>query len=317
MTFPSPIERRFLKILVTGGAGFIGSHVVDAYVAAGHDVVIVDDLSTGKESNLNPRARFHRLDLRDSSLDELFAAEKPEVVNHHAAKASVRESMVEPALYADVNITGGINLLECCRKHKVSKFIYASTGGAVYGEPHYLPADEAHPVAPLDPYGVSKAAFEYYLPLYFKYHGIRYTILRYANVYGPRQDPYGEAGVVAIFTGRMLAGQQVIINGSGDQERDFVYVGDLARASVLALHKGDSGTYNIGTGVGTSINTLFAAVKHIVSSDQPEIHGPAKVGEVFKIWLSADRARQELGWQPTTDLHQGLELTADFFRAKH
>ena len=303
-----------MKILVTGGAGFIGSHVVDAYVAAGHDVLIVDDLSTGRESNLNPHARFHLLDLRTSTLDDLFAAEKPEIVNHHAAKASVRESIVEPALYADVNVTGGINLLECCRKHKVSKFIYASTGGAVYGEPRYLPADEAHPVAPLDPYGVSKAAFEFYLPLYFKYHNIRYTILRYANVYGPRQDPYGEAGVVAIFTGRMLAREQVTINGSGEQERDFVYVGDVAQANVLALHKGDSGTYNIGTGVGTSVNTLFAEVKRIVGSDQPERHGPAKVGEVFKIWLNADRARRELGWHPASDLDQGLQLTADFFR---
>lgn len=305
-----------MKILVTGGAGFIGSHVVDAYVAAGHDVVVVDDLSTGKESNLNSHVHFHHLDLRDSKLDNVFAAEKPDVVNHHAAKASVRESMAEPALYADVNVTGGINLLECCRKHKVSKFIYASTGGAVYGEPKYLPADEAHPVGPLDPYGVSKAAFEFYLPLYFKYHNIRYTILRYANVYGPRQDPYGEAGVVAIFTGRMLAGEKVTINGSGDQQRDFVYVGDLAQASVLALNKGDSGTYNIGTGKGTSINTLFAEVKGIVGSDQPEIHGPAKVGEVFKIWLSADRAQRELGWQPTTNLKKGLELTADFFRTR-
>lgn len=305
-----------MKILVTGGAGFIGSHVVDAYVAAGHDVIIVDDLSTGKESNLNPRARFYQLDLRDSSLNDVFAAEKPDVVNHHAAKASVRESMVEPALYADVNVTGGLNLLECSRKNQVSKFIYASTGGAVYGEPKYLPADEAHPIGPLDPYGVSKAAFEFYLPLYFKYHHVRYTILRYANVYGPRQDPYGEAGVVAIFSGRMLAGEMVTINGSGDQQRDFVYVGDLAQASVLALTKGDGGTYNIGTGVGTSVNTLFAEVKRVVASDQPEVHGPAKEGEVFKIWLSAERARRDLGWQPATDLRRGLQLTADFFRAK-
>lgn len=305
-----------MKILVTGGAGFIGSHVVDAYIAAGHEVAIVDDLSTGKQQNVNPRARLHRLDLRDPSLEDVFATEKPEIVNHHAAKASVRESLLQPALYADVNISGGINLLECCRKHKVSKFIYASTGGAVYGEPRYLPADEAHPIAPLDPYGISKAAFEYYLPLYQKYHGLRFTILRYANVYGPRQDPYGEAGVVAIFVGRMLEGHSVIINGSGEQERDFIYVGDLAHASVLALSSGDSGTYNIGTGVGTSINTVFSQVKRIVASSQPETHGPAKVGEVFKIWLNADKANRELGWQPTTRLEEGLRLTADFFRAK-
>jgi len=305
-----------MKILVTGGAGFIGSHVVDAYINAGHDVVVVDDLSTGKRENLNPRARLYKVDLRDARLEEAFVAEKPDVVNHHAAKASVRESMAEPALYADVNISGGIKVLEMCRKYRVKKFIFASTGGALYGDPQYLPADEAHPVAPLDPYGVSKAAFEYYLPLYQRYHGVRFTILRYANVYGPRQDPFGEAGVVAIFSQRMLAGEQPVINGSGEQERDFVYVGDLAQADVLALSKGDGGTFNIGTGVGTTINALFAKIKAITGYAGPEVHGPAKAGEAFRVYVTAERARRELGWQPVVDLDQGLRFTVDFFRKK-
>jgi UDP-glucose 4-epimerase len=305
-----------MKILVTGGAGFIGSHVVDAYVAAGHDVAIVDDLSTGKRENVNPRARLHALDLRDTDLAKVFATEKPDVVCHHAAKASVRESMVEPVLYADVNVSGGVKLLELCRQHHVKKIIYASTGGALYGDPKYLPADEAHPIGPLDPYGVSKVALEFYLPLYLKYHGVVFTILRYANVYGPRQDPYGEAGVVAIFSRRMIAGEQAIINGSGDQERDFVYVGDLARANVLALTKGDGGTFNLGTGVGTSINAIFARLKAITGYTLPDVHGPPKAGEAFKVYLKADKAKRELGWEPTVDLDTGLRLTVDYFRTR-
>ncbi len=305
-----------MKILVTGGAGFIGSHVVDAFVAAGHDVAIVDDLSTGKRENINPRARLHVLDLRDSDLSKVFAEVKPDVVCHHAAKASVRESMVEPVLYADVNISGGVKLLEQCRQHRVKKFIYASTGGALYGDPRYLPADEDHPIGPLDPYGVSKAALEYYLPIYRKEHGVAFTTLRYANVYGPRQDPYGEAGVVAIFSRRMIAGEQAIINGSGDQERDFVYVGDLARANVLALTQGDGGTYNLGTGIGTSVNDLFARLQAITGYALPNVHGPAKAGEAFKVYLSADKARRELGWEPQVDLDTGLRITVEYFRTR-
>lgn len=305
-----------MKILVTGGAGFIGSHVVDAYLAHGHDVVVVDDLSTGKRENVNPRARLYAVDLRDPALEEVLAKERPDVVNHLAAKVSVRESMVLPDLYAEVNVVGSVKLLELCRKYGVRKFIYASTGGAVYGNPHYLPADEAHPIAPLDPYGVSKAAFEYYLPLYRMHHGLDFGILRYANVYGPRQDPYGEAGVVAIFSEQMLAGKQAIINGSGEQERDFVYVADVAHANVLLLDRGSGGTYNIGTGIGTSINELFARMKTITGYTKPEVHGPPKVGEVFKVYLSAEKARRELGWQPTVDLERGLRLTVDYFRSR-
>lgn len=305
-----------MKILVTGGAGFIGSHVADAYLDAGNDVVVVDDLSTGRQENVNPRAQFYAIDIRSAQLEEVFAKEKPDVINHHAAKASVRESMVRPILYADVNVLGSLNLLELARKYRVRKFMYISTGGAVYGEPEYLPADEDHPIYPLDAYGVSKASFEHYLPLYQAQYGIAYTVLRYANVYGPRQDPLGEAGVVAIFTGQMLAGEQAVVNGSGEQERDFVYVGDVAKANLLALTDGDGGIYNIGTGVGTSINEIFAQLKAATGYDRLEVHGPAKAGEVFKVYLNVDKAQRELAWQPVVGLEEGLRLTVEYFRTR-
>ena len=305
-----------MKILVTGGAGFIGSHVVDAYLEQGHDVLVVDDLSTGKRENVNPKARLFALDIRDKKLAEVIATEQPDVINHQAAKANLRESMDKPGLYADVNILGSLHLLELSRKHNVKKFIFASTGGAIYGEPEYLPADEMHPVNPLDPYGASKAAFEHYLPVYQANYSIPFTVLRYANVYGPRQDPYGEAGVVAIFTVKMLHEEQAIINGSGEQERDFAYVGDVARANLLALDRGDGGFFNIGTGAGTSINDIFSRLRSSTDYQKQDVHGPAKAGEVFKIYLQADRARSELGWQPTTSLEDGLDRTVEYFRTQ-
>jgi len=306
-----------MKILVTGGAGFIGSHVVDALIERGHEVAVVDDLSTGKREHVNPRARFYRLDIRDAQgLEEVFAAERPEIVNHQAARANVRESLEKPVLYAEVNVIGSLNLLELSRKYGVEKFIYASTGGAVYGEPEYLPADEAHPINPLDPYGASKHFVEHYLYLYGVNYGLRYTILRYPNVYGPRQDPYGEAGVVAIFTGQMLRGEQAVINGSGEQERDFVYVGDVVEANLLALDRGDGGIYNLGWGFGTSINEIFARLKEITGYEKEAVHGPPKKGEVFKICLDATKARRELGWLPRVSLDEGLRMTVEYFRRK-
>ncbi len=306
-----------MRILVTGGAGFIGSHVVDAMVAEGHQVAVVDDLSSGKREQVNPRARFYQVDLRDEeALASVFATEEPEIVSHQAAKANVRESMEKPVLYADVNVLGSLKLLELARRNGVRKVIYASTGGAAYGEPQYLPADEQHPVNPLDPYGASKHHVEHYLYLYRQNYGLDYTTLRYPNVYGPRQDPLGEAGVVAIFTGQMLTGRHPVINGSGEQERDFVYVGDIARANLLALERGSGGLYNIGTGVGTSVNRIFAALKEATGYQGPELHGPAKLGEVSKIYLDAGRARSELGWQPTVSLEEGLRRTVEYFRSR-
>jgi UDP-glucose 4-epimerase len=231
-----------MKVMVTGGAGFVGSHVVDACLGAGHEVVIVDDLSTGKRQNAHPQARLYVVDLRDASaLEPVFAQERPEAVCHLAAKANVRESMAMPVLYAEVNIIGSLVLLELARKYGCKKIVYASTGGAVYGEPEYVPVDEQHPIQPLDPYGASKHHVEHYLYIYRKHYGLDFTILRFPNVYGPRQDPYGEAGVVAIWAAQMLNGGTPIINGSGRQERDFVYVGDVARANLLALTRGGGG----------------------------------------------------------------------------
>ena len=306
-----------MRILVTGGAGFIGSHVVDALIERGHELAVVDDLSTGKHEHLDPRARFYHLDIRDAQrLEEVFAAERPEIVNHQAARANVRESMEKPALYAEVNVIGSLNLLELSRQYGVERFIYASTGGAVYGEPEYLPADEAHPINPLDPYGATKHFVEHYLYLYGLNYGLHYTSLRYANVYGPRQDPYGEAGVVAIFTGQMLKGGGAVINGSGEQERDFVYVGDIVEANIKAMEESDDQTYNIGWGVGTSINEIFARLKEITGYEKEAIHAPPKLGEVFKIYLDSNKARHELGWVPRVGLDEGLRMTVEYFRSQ-
>ena len=304
-----------MKIMVTGGAGFIGSHIVDAYLQAGHEVVAIDDLSTGKRKNVNPGAKLYVVDIRDEQATErVFERERPEVVCHQAAKADVRESMAKPVLYAQVNIIGSLILLQLARKYACRKFVYASTGGAVYGEPEYLPVDEAHPIKPLDPYGASKHQVEHYLYIYRTHYDLDYTILRYPNVYGPRQDPYGEAGVVAIWTAQMLDDEQPTINGSGEQERDFVYVGDIARANVLALDRGGGEILNLGSGIGTSINRLFHVLKEISGCSCEEIHGSAKLGEVQRIFLEADKAREVLGWSPQVSLDEGLQSTVDYFR---
>jgi UDP-glucose 4-epimerase len=303
-----------MRILVTGGAGFIGSHVVDAFVEAGHHVIVVDDLSTGKRENLNPQAVFYQADIRDEgALAAIFARERPEAVCHQAALANVRESMVQPVRYASVNVLGSLVLLELCRQHGVRKFIYASTGGAVYGEPQSLPVSEEHPVNPLDPYGASKHHVEHYLYLYRHNYGLRYTVLRYANVYGPRQDPYGEAGVVAIFTHKMLAGETPTINGTGEQARDFVYVGDVARANLLAL-TGADGIFNIGTGVGTTVNQVYEGLRAATGYQGPVHYGPPKAGEVYRIYLDVRKAATELGWTPRVSLSEGFRLTVDSFR---
>lgn len=302
------------NILVTGGAGFIGSHVVDAYVDAGHDVTVVDNLATGKRENVNPAATFYEVDIRDEKLAAVFAQERPEVVNHHAAQASVPHSVARPGYDAEINILGSLNLLEQARQHGVQRVIYASTGGAVYGEPQYLPCDEAHPIRPLSPYGASKHAVEHYLQLYQQLYGLGYTILRYANVYGPRQDPHGEAGVVSIFTDRMLAGEPAVVHGDGLQERDFVYVGDCARANLAALEQGQNGIFNIGTGAVTTINDLFDRLAAITGYDCPRQHGPERLGDIYRSFLSAERAARELGWRPVFTLEDGLRETVAYFR---
>lgn len=303
-----------MKILVTGGAGFIGSHVVDMLIAAGHDVAVVDDLSTGRRSNLNPKARFYQVDIRSPEMRRVFEAERPEVVDHHAAQMDVRKSVADPIFDADVNILGSIKVAQLAMEYNVRKFIHISSGGAVYGEPVYLPCDEDHPVRPLCPYGASKYTFELYLYMFKELYGLDYSILRYPNVYGPRQDPNGEAGVVAIFVGQMLAGKPVTINGDGTQVRDFVYVGDCARANLMTLENGSGRVYNLGFGVGTSINQIFDGLKTITGYPKPANYGPPKPGETYRIYLDASRAKQELGWEPTVSLEEGLRRTVEYFK---
>ena len=304
-----------MKILVTGGAGFIGSHVVDTFIANGHEVVVVDDLSTGRRSNLNPAATFYQIDIRSDQLGEVFEKEKPQVVDHHAAQMDVRRSVVDPLFDADVNVLGSIKLIELARQHNVERFIYISTGGAVYGEPEYLPCDENHPINPICPYGASKHTVEHYLYMYHELYDLDYVVLRYPNVYGPRQDPHGEAGVVAIFTGLMLNGEQVIINGDGDQERDFVFVGDCARGNLLALTTENSNTiFNLGEGKPTTVNDVYRELKQITDYQLSADHGPAKVGETRRIYLEAKKAAEELDWQPSVGLNEGLTETVEYFR---
>lgn len=303
-----------MRILVTGGAGFIGSHVVDTYLAAGHSVAVVDDLSTGRRNHVNPSAAFYQLDIRDPKLAEVLTQERPDVVNHHAAQIDVRHSVADPVHDASINVLGSLHLLECCRAAGVGRVVYISSGGAVYGEPAYLPCDEAHPIRPLCPYGASKHTVEHYLEMYHLLYGQRYTTLRYANVYGPRQDPNGEAGVVAIFAGKMLRGEPVAIFGDGGQERDFVYVGDCAQANLLALTSEiPDGTYNIGSGVATSVNGIFSALQRLTGYSGLPQHLEAKAGETRRIFLSAEKAGRELNWVPAVALEEGLGRTVAHF----
>ena len=305
-----------MKILITGGAGFIGSHVADLMIENGHDVAIVDDLSSGKKENINPNATFYHLSILDKRLPDIFKEVKPEVVIHHAAQISVRHSVKDPIRDMEINIKGSLALLENCIKYNTRKFIFASTGGALYGEQDYFPADENHPTRPLSPYAIAKLSTEKYLFFYYNTYSLPYVILRYANVYGPRQDPHGEAGVVAIFTQYMLQGKQPVINGDGKQTRDFVYVRDVARANLLALTYELTGEINISTGIETSINTLFHEINKATSSGVPEVHEAPMPGEQLRSVLSFEKAKKVLGWEPTVPLSEGLKNTVSFFQKK-
>jgi UDP-glucose 4-epimerase len=303
-----------MKILVTGGAGFIGSHIVDAYLERGHEVVVVDDLSSGRKQNLNPKAQFYELKIQDTKVGELFAKHRFDVVNHHAAQMDVRRSVADPMFDAQTNVLGMLNLLQNCVQHGVNKFIFASTGGAIYGEQDYFPADENHPTWPISPYGITKLTGEKYLFYYKQVFNLQHIIFRYANVYGPRQNPHGEAGVVAIFSERLLSGGQPIINGDGRQTRDYVYVGDLVCANLMALDYDKSDVFNIGTGKETDVNELFHLIKKAAGSQAEEVHGPAKAGEQLRSCLSYEKAERILGWKPEVDLKQGLQMTVEFFK---
>lgn len=305
-----------MRILVTGGAGFIGSHVADAHAAAGDEVIVVDNLSTGRRAYVPDRARFYELDIRSDRLRDVCARERPDVVNHHAAQASVSLSVRHPDRDADVNILGTLNVLAACAEFGVRRVVMASTGGAIYGEPQRpLPVDETHPIDPLSPYGLSKYVGE----LYLRYittaatAGMSAAILRYANVFGPRQDPHGEAGVVAIFTQAMLDGRAPTIFGDGTQTRDFVYVDDIARANLLAATVAGSDTVNVGTGVETTVNDVFTAIARLAGFAGSPVRAPVRPGDVYRIALDAARARTWLGWTPQISLDEGLRRTVDWF----
>lgn len=301
-----------MRALVTGGAGFIGSHFVDRLIAEGWEVVVADDLSTGKAENLSRKAEFHRMDVRDKGLKDIFK-DKIDVVFHLAAQAQVRGSMENPVYDASVNIGGAINLLEAC-KGEVEKIIYASSGGAVYGEPEYLPVDEEHRIAPLSPYGVSKYIVEEYLRVYKEIYGLPSVALRYGNVYGPRQDPYGEAGVVAIFASKMLHGETPTINGDGEQTRDFVYVSDVVEANFLAAERKATGAINIATGVESSVNEVYGIIKEVLGSDVKAKHGPAIKGEVNRICLDVKKAEKILGWKAGMTLRKGIKEFLNYLK---
>jgi len=305
-----------VKILVTGGAGFIGSHVVDAYVAAGHEVAVLDNLSTGREDNVNPAAQLHRVDIRDlGQVQKAIAAFKPEVVNHHAAQSEVPRSVADPGFDAQVNVVGGLNVLRACVDNSVRKVIFSSTGGALYGEPDIVPAGEDHPVQPLSPYGTSKFAFEQYLGTFDRTFGLRFTTLRYSNIYGPRQDFFAEEGrVVAIFASRMLESKPVTIDGDGTQSRDMLHVGDVATANLAALERGDGGTYHVSSGTPVTINDLCRKLALLTEYKLEPRFGPARVGDVYRIALDNQLAAAELGWVPRIQLEEGLQLTVAYFR---
>ncbi len=304
-----------MNLLITGGAGFIASHIADACISEGHSVTIVDDLSKGRMENVNPSAEFHQMDIRSPELITLFRRNRFDVVIHHAAQMDIRKSVDDPIFDASVNILGSINLLECCRTTAVPKFIFASTGGAIYGEQEKFPADESHPNNPLSPYGIAKLAVEKYLYYYREFCGLRSIALRYANVYGPRQNPHGEAGVVAIFTSRILEGKPVTINGDGTQTRDYVYVGDVVRANMLVLHHDSSDVFNVGTGIETDVNTIFHVINRLLGGKAAECHGEAKKGEQKRSVLDASRLNRMFGWQPSVRIDEGLRRTVDFFRS--
>ena len=307
-----------MHILLTGGAGFIGSHIADAYIGAGHSVSIIDNFTTGLRANLNPAARLHEIDIRDRrAVERVFAEERFDLLNHHAAQLNVRVSVSDPQFDAEQNVIGTLNLLQGALVAGVRRVIFASSGGTVYGEQVYFPADESHPTDPIAPYGITKLAVEKYLNYYRREQGIEHVILRYANVYGPRQNPHGEAGVVAIFCEKMAAGESPTIYGNGQQTRDYIYVADVVEANLKAIehleHRG-SGTFNISSGKETTVNEIFGLLNGMFGGRFEEVHAPARLGEQMRSLCSYDRAARELGWAPTVGLADGLERTVETYR---
>ena len=305
------------KVLVTGGAGFIGSHIVDLLIENDYDVAVVDNLVTGSRENVNPKARLYEVDITNALLSNVFRKEKPDFVVHQAAQINVRKSVSQPVFDAISNIIGTIEVLELCREFKVKKVVYSSSGGACYGEPEYLPCDEKHPAHPISHYGVSKYSAEHYIFLYRHLYGIDYTILRYSNVFGPRQDPKGEAGVVSIFIDKIKNREKPEIFGDGNQTRDYVFVGDVARANLLALEKDTkSRIFNIGTGKETSVNNLYVLIKNATGTDMDAVNTAPIPGEIQRIKLDCSLAKAELGWMPEISVGEGIRRTVEWFSQK-
>ncbi|GAC1400173.1 MAG: SDR family oxidoreductase [Chloroflexota bacterium] len=311
-------ERTFKRVMVTGGAGFIGSHIVDACVGAGHDVSVVDNLwhhGGGRRENVNPAARLHEVDITAGpALHEVFARERPEVVYHEAAQHSVKLSTDDPAYDARVNILGLLNVLSECVAAGTRKVIFASSG-AIFGTPESQPVTPATPTRPESPYGITKMTTEHYLRFWKETHGLDYTALRYGNVYGPRQDPNGEAGVIAIFTRRILAGEGIRIDWDGEQAKDYVYVGDVARANLLALEAAGGQALLVGTGTPTSVNALYRQLTDLTGHEVPITRAPKRTGDVYLTYFDISETEQVLGWRPEVDLARGMRATVDYFRA--
>ncbi|NND72674.1 MAG: NAD-dependent epimerase/dehydratase family protein [Rhodothermales bacterium] len=303
-----------MKVLVTGGAGFIGSHIVDALLDRNHEVHILDDLSSGFRDRVNPDAAFHELDIRSSEAADLVRAEGCEVMIHHAAQMDVRRSVADPSFDADVNVRGFLNIVEAGRTSGLRKVVFASTGGAIYGEPDFVPQDETHALNPISPYGITKLTTEKYLYFYLVQYGLQHVALRYANIYGPRQNPHGDAGVVAIFCQRLLKGDPVTIFGDGSQTRDYVYVGDVVEANLRAIEHSNSGVINIGTGVETSVNELYSILADHLGVSTPANFEPARPGEQKRSVLDNTLAATSLNWRPAVSIEEGLRKTADWFK---
>lgn len=301
-----------MKIIVTGGAGFIGSHLVDRLIKEGHEVIVLDNLSTGNKKNLNPKATFYKADIRSKAVEAIFKKERPGALFHFAAQIDVRKSIADPKHDASVNILGSLNLLETCRTYGVKKVVFPSTAG-IYGDVDAVPTPETYPVQPISPYVVAKLSFEHYLHYYYKIHGLAFCVLRFANVYGPRQNSKGEGGVVAIFCKALISGRQPVIYGSGQQTRDFVFVADVVEANMLALRKGRTEVFNIGTGKETSVQELFQKIKRLTGFRKDALLGKARPGDLQKSCLDASKARQELGWVPAILLEEGVRHTWEWF----
>jgi len=303
-----------MKILVTGGAGFIGSHLVDALIQRGYQAVVVDNLSTGRLENINPAATFYQADICNSELEGIFEKERPEFVNHQAAQTVIQKSNEDPAFDARQNILGSLNLILQCLSFGVKKIVYASSAG-IYGEPEYRPVDENHPVAPISYYGISKHTVEHYLHLSHLQHSLSYVVLRYSNVYGPRQNTKGEAGVVAIFNRQMLHGERPTIFGEGDKTRDYVYIADVVMANLLTIEKSMNGVYNISTGLETSDKEMFDLLAGLTGYQDNPHYAPVRKGEIYRISLDSSKARKEISWQPQFMLVEGLRETVNYYRS--